>query len=566
MENWEKSHESIKADVSQLKDQMAQILTALEALKTTGGSTPAQVEGSAQYYPPLFNAGSQSVPFPMYGLPPDYTPPVGEYTEGEHASFSFPTTANVPSISTQGPVVMSAPMVSEGMNANMSDGIRVTPGPHVITGEGFSTRAAPHTSFQGVISNVDGAKDKLESLEARSMAVEGFESNGFGDVARLSLVPSVKIPHKFKAPDFEKYKGNTCPKSHLTMFCRKMAAYAYDEQLLIHVFQDSLVGVALNWYTYLEPTRIRCWADLDDAFVKQYIYTTHVAPDRLQLQIMSKKDNEIFKEYAQRWRELAAQVEPPLYDREMVAMFVNTLQPPFYEHMVGNVSSNFADIIVIGERIEIGLKNGKIAYGSSVVANSKKPSFNLGKRKEGDVHGTSATPVWKGQTPTHNYRPYWGQHPHAANASFGHQIRPQQQPGYYQPQYIPMNNWRGGANVGSNMNVGPNTYPRRNQERNYVNFTPIPTTYTELLPHLIKQGLVVICPLKPLQPPYPRGYDADAKCSYHGGVVGHSTERCLAFKHKVQTLIDSGWLKFQEDKPSIEANPLSEHGCVRVPY
>ncbi|XP_052735536.1 uncharacterized protein LOC128197521 [Vigna angularis] len=557
MENWEQSHESIKADVNQLKDQMAQILTALEALKTTGESTPAQVEGSAQYYPPLFNAGSQSVPFPMYGLPPGYIPPVGEYTEGERVSFSFSTTVDVPPIGTQEPVVMSAPMVSEGMNANMSDGIRVTPVPHVITGEGFSTKVAPHTSFQGVISNVDGAKDKLESLEARLRAVEGFESYGFGDVARLSLVPGVKIPHKFKAPDFEKYKGNTCPKSHLTMFCRKMAAYAYDEQLLIHIFQDSLAGVALNWYTHLEPTRIRCWADLADAFVKQYIYNTHVAPDRLQLQNMSKKDNETFKEYAQQWRELAAQVEPPLYDKEMVAMFVNTLQPPFYEHMLGNVSSNFADIIVIGERIEIGLKNGKIAYGSSVVANSKKPSFNLGKRKEGDVHATSATPVWRGQAPTHNYRPYWGQHPHAANASFGHQIRPQQQPGYYQPQYIPTNNWRGGENVGSNMNVGLNTYPRRNQERN---FTPIPTTYTELLPHLIKQGLVVICPLKPLEPPYPRGYDADAKCSYHGGAVGHSTERCLAFKHKVQTLIDSGWLKFQEDKPSIEANPLSGHG------
>ena len=55
-------------------------------------------------------------------------------------------------------------------------------------------------------------------------------------------------------------------------------------------------------------------------------------------------------------------MEPPLLDKEMVTMFVSTLQPPFYEYMVGNVSSVFADIIIIGERIEIGLKNGKIAY------------------------------------------------------------------------------------------------------------------------------------------------------------------------------------------------------------
>ena len=67
---------------------------------------------------------------------------------------------------------------------------------------------------------------------------------------------------------------------------------------------------------------------------------------------------------------MAAQVEPPLLDKEMVATFVNTLQSPFYEHVLGNVSSNFADIIIIGERIEIGLKIGKIAYGLFAAATS----------------------------------------------------------------------------------------------------------------------------------------------------------------------------------------------------
>ncbi|KOM25958.1 hypothetical protein LR48_Vigan208s000100 [Vigna angularis] len=559
MEDWEEAHEIIKADISQLKDQMGQILTALESLKTAGESSSARIEENILPYPPKFNALSPSISFPMYGLPPGYTPPVGEFSEAEPASFSFPTTVNVPPINTQEPVVMSAPMVSEEMNANMYDGIRVTPGPRAITEKGFSAKVAPHTSFQGVISNVDGAKDKLESLEARLRAVEGFENYGFGDVARLSLVPGVRIPHKFKAPEFEKYKGNTCPKSHLTMYCRKMAAYAYDDKLLIHSFQDSLAGVALNWYTHLEPSRIRCWADLADAFVKQYIYNTHIAPDRLQLQNMSKRGDETFKEYAQRWRELAAQVEPPLYDREVVAMFVNTLQPPFYEHMVANVSANFADIIIIGERIEIGVKSGKIAYGSPATANYKKPNFNAGKMKEGDVHAASAMPLWRGQTPTHSFRPYMGQPPYAANVAFAHQVRPQQQQGYYQPPLPSTNTWRAGTIAGPNQNASQSTYQGRNQ---FVNFTPIPTTYTELLPHLIKRGLVAICPMKPMQPPYPRGYDAEAKCSYHGGGVGHSTERCLAFKHKVQTLIDSGWLKFEEDKPSVETNPLAGHGSA----
>ena len=86
-----------------------------------------------------------------------------------------------------------------------------------------------------------------------------------------------------------------------------------------------------------------------------------MAPDRLQLQNMSKKGNETFKEYAQRQRELAGQVEPPLHDKEMVTMFMGSLQSLFYEHMLGSVSSKFADIVIIGERIDLGLKIGKIA-------------------------------------------------------------------------------------------------------------------------------------------------------------------------------------------------------------
>ncbi|XP_017428581.2 uncharacterized protein LOC108336620 [Vigna angularis] len=533
MESWEESQESIKAEVSQLKDQVGQILAALESLKTTAESSSAQIGGNAHFYPPLLNIASQSIPFPPYGLPPGYTPPVGEYLETEHASFSFPTTVNVPPIGTQGPVSVSAPMVSARVNeTNTVEGTRVTAMPYVVANHESSARAASQTAVHGGTSDLEGAKGRLEILEERLRAIEWVESYGFGDVARLSLAPGVKIPHKFKAPKFEKYKGSTCPKSHLTMYCRKMAAYAYDDPLLIHIFQDSLAGVALNWYTHLEPSRIRCWADLADAFVKQYVYNTHVAPDRLQLQNMGKRDNETFKEYAQRWRELAAQVEPPLFDREMVAMFVNTLQPPFYEHMVGNVSVNFADVIIIGERIEIGLKNGKIVYGPPAATNYKKPGFNPGKKKEGEVHAASIMPAWRGQAPTHSYRPYLGQPPYAANTSFDHQTRPQQQQGYYQPPRVPTEAWRAGANAGPNINAGQNTNPRRNQ---FVNFTPIPMTYTELLPQLVKKGLVAICPMKPVQPPYPRGYDADAKCNYHGGGIDHSIERCVAFKYKYLT-------------------------------
>ena len=56
---------------------------------------------------------------------------------------------------------------------------------------------------------------------------------------------------KFKVPDFDKYKGTTCPKNHLKMCCRKMGAYAKDEKLLKHFSQESLIGTTVTWYTNL---------------------------------------------------------------------------------------------------------------------------------------------------------------------------------------------------------------------------------------------------------------------------------------------------------------------------
>ncbi|KAI5414271.1 hypothetical protein KIW84_058416 [Lathyrus oleraceus] len=105
--------------------------------------------------------------------------------------------------------------------------------------------------------------------------------------AELCLVPGVKIPVKFKVPDFEKYKGNTCPLSHLVMYAWKMSTQTDNDQLLIHYFQDSLSGAALRWYMSLDSANIRSFNDLGEAFVKQYKYNVDMAPDRDQLRAMS---------------------------------------------------------------------------------------------------------------------------------------------------------------------------------------------------------------------------------------------------------------------------------------
>jgi len=70
---------------------------------------------------------------------------------------------------------------------------------------------------------------KLDHQEERLRAIEGGEDYAFANLEELCLVPNIITPPKFKVPDFDKYKGTTCPKNHLKMYYQKMGAYAKDE-------------------------------------------------------------------------------------------------------------------------------------------------------------------------------------------------------------------------------------------------------------------------------------------------------------------------------------------------
>ncbi|KAA0056623.1 girdin-like [Cucumis melo var. makuwa] len=162
------------------------------------------------------------------------------------------------------------------------------------------TKSIEHLEAQAKIQDIGQnentlAKQKLDVLEERLRAIEETDVYGNTDATQLCLVPSLIIPAKFKVPEFDKYDGSTCPRTHLIMYCRKMAAHINNDKLLVHCFQDSLTGPASRWYIQLDNAHIHVWKDLADAFLKQYI---DMAPDRLDLQRMEKKSSESFKEYA----------------------------------------------------------------------------------------------------------------------------------------------------------------------------------------------------------------------------------------------------------------------------
>ncbi|GKV30632.1 hypothetical protein SLEP1_g39424 [Rubroshorea leprosula] len=148
-------------------------------------------------------------------------------------------------------------------------------------------------------------------------SMQGVQTNKPVDISSLCFLPNIQLPRKFKLPEFDKYNGTDCPYAHLTMCCRKMAPYANNEKLMIHYFQDSLVGHVDAWFSTLDKSKVKSWHDLTYNFMKQYEYNTALAPNREDLQMIEKKSSESFKEFAQRWRGLVAWVQPPLTDHEL---------------------------------------------------------------------------------------------------------------------------------------------------------------------------------------------------------------------------------------------------------
>ena len=100
-----------------------------------------------------------------------------------------------------------------------------------------------------------------------------------------------------------------------------------------------------------------------------------ITPDRTSLSNLEKKDKESIREYAQRWRDLAAQVHPPFLDKEMVTLFANTLRAPYYEHVMGCSAQQFMDVVAVADRIEQEIRSRRIS------APLEKKGFE-GKRKD----------------------------------------------------------------------------------------------------------------------------------------------------------------------------------------
>ena len=66
-------------------------------------------------------------------------------------------------------------------------------------------------------------------------------------------------------------------------------------------------------------------------------------------------------------------------------MFMGTLTGPFFNLLIGSSSSGFTELILTGERVESGIKSGKIPMVAT--SNAVKKPF-IGKKETNVVYGS----------------------------------------------------------------------------------------------------------------------------------------------------------------------------------
>ncbi|XP_061373468.1 uncharacterized protein LOC133315815 [Gastrolobium bilobum] len=458
---------------------------------------------------------------------------------------------------------------------------------HIQAGTNDFT-AGQATGTQSGNGHISGQKDKIkdgwmEKMEEKIKAIQGPSAYGSLGVEELCSTMDVIIPKDFKVPDFCKYDGSTNPIIHLKTYCTKMAIWSKDEVFLVSFFHESLAGPALEWYIQMDHSKIACWKDLADAFMNQYRFNLDTAPTREQLGALQKVNDETFKQYAQRWRALAAQVQPPLTLSEMCSYFLGTLGAPYVGTMAGAAYRDFADLIAAGERIEILAKAGKLPMD---YRQSSPPKKGLqSKKRESEVNHVKQqqffvpqypmpnpvhqilsyhpTPYPSYQTPTFSQPPPQN-FPNLSTTPTPHfrvnniptpspyvptrpsyaprpPTRPQYRPNYTQPQQN-----------------SQNQTPFRPQ--NLPPFPRLSISNTDLFQRLFDAHLISENPVRPMQPPFPAWYNPNSTCRYHMGVAGHSIEDCEAFKTAVRKLIACGRLDIQEETgPNIVNNPIPSH-------
>ncbi|XP_057962262.1 uncharacterized protein LOC131153805 [Malania oleifera] len=183
--------------------------------------------------------------------------------------------------------------------------------------------------------------NKNEVWEEQLQAMQKANMYGSSDAFNPCLMSNSILPQKLKVLNFAKFSGSECPLAHLGMYLQKMAAHCDNDDLLIHCFQSSLTGEALEW---CRRVKIHTWRDLARAFMTQY---------RQEAVLISKSREEKMSDCSYQKREMTAQSRPMIGKGKVVHPY------PCVAHFPKSTPQNSPNRAVIQEQIKDTINMGK---------------------------------------------------------------------------------------------------------------------------------------------------------------------------------------------------------------
>ena len=85
---------------------------------------------------------------------------------------------------------------------------------------------------------------------------------------------------------------------YLRAYCDLLVGVDKDEALLMRLFNRTLCGEALEWFTSHETSQWPSWNAFAKDFINRFAYNVEIVPDSYSLEKIKKKPTERYREFA----------------------------------------------------------------------------------------------------------------------------------------------------------------------------------------------------------------------------------------------------------------------------
>ncbi|XP_077232267.1 uncharacterized protein LOC143867983 [Tasmannia lanceolata] len=349
-------------------------------------------------------------------------------------------------------------------------------------------------------------KQVADQLERLTKEMESLKHQGPKqfDISELIMSPRVTLPPKFKTPDYDKYDGTGCPRNHMRWFIEMAQQYGLAPEQMARVFPMSLTGVAKKWFLRRKPEEVKTLQSISNKFVEQFSMEEGIEVTKRDLKQLKQGPLETFTFFIRRWHRKSAQLSERLSEEDQIKLVIKGLSPQYFHFMSPQHYTDFDHLIKTGTRTEDAIAKGLRARLPSDIREGKRPVV---VQKEVD-HINYVRPAARTVTEV---------------------ARPAPAPVEQKPQR---------------------------------HFDPLPYPLPMILKKLIRDNKIRLPDVRPVPNPLPTYWRLDQYCEYHRN-SSHLTERCLALKHVLQTMLEKG--KLEVERPNLTQNPLPNHRAIPPP-